>query len=949
MRSLLLLLLAVNVAAAEMILVKDGVPQAEIVLEAKPSTSAQLGAFELNHHVKMITGAEFPVKYGKGTSGKIQIVLGGDNKPVGKEYSSIKFSGNTIKISGSDTPDFRKVNYNNWHSFPEIGQYNGTLFGVYDFLEKYCDVRWYGLTDDATTFTPRKTLAVTVKDNYHSSPTDAFRDNYNSGGRPMMLKVQHYTARDERLMRLRWRNAAFFGQTNHNVYRIYFTHWGKAKKPAYAALFKDRRENYFAQGYKGRMAPSDGFLRREYPNDADMPPGICFSEPEVVDFFANQAVEQWQGKPMVGLPSNGFYQKRVEGKPFFSSVQHQDTQGPCNCPKCLEAAKKGQNYLMWQWIADIANATAKKQPGIGISTLAYQRSLAYPENVKLPENLCVQMCLGVHAWWNPEFYKIQHDQIYKKWMDNKGKRVMTVWLYLYNPHWDSKTRYKHKFFPGVYPRHAGRIAKKMTQDGVRGMFNECEWFCSMLEVYVVNKIFYDPSLDPDQIVDEFFGKFYGKAAPEMKAFYTELEDTYWNWKNYPAEMFGKNSIAERLRGHSLGTGMLNANNNWSLGTAERMKRLSGLLAAAEKKAAGDALVLKRISWIRKGYWDQAVEGRQDYVHRLKVNSMPDKNIVINRVADANGDPSKIDWSKQVSVGDCHSAEDGTTVPGAFTMKLAADNEYLYFDFVENKVQQEPTLWKNYFEVFMSGSNKDEVTQIAMAPTTTHPLTYKATMINDVFHTKSVAIPVKLKQIEIDKKWHWQMSMPISVLGSKDLRRFQMNFRRYTPEHKLAWNKFFASAAEASTCMGFVAIKGGAAASSEKTIVFKEGRIRKEIGTWYLNGGTIEFTADPNVASVKMQKRDVLVSTESISVVQGDTVTIRWKAEGKNLPGCSIQLYNGSKYGGLNRMKTVAAGNGEFVSTCTIPAKTTAFRVVFTTINPIEFKLTAPVVTVGAGK
>ena len=65
MRSLLLLLLAVNVAAAEMILVKDGVPQAEIVLEAKPSTSAQLGAFALNHHVKMITGAEFPIKYGK--------------------------------------------------------------------------------------------------------------------------------------------------------------------------------------------------------------------------------------------------------------------------------------------------------------------------------------------------------------------------------------------------------------------------------------------------------------------------------------------------------------------------------------------------------------------------------------------------------------------------------------------------------------------------------------------------------------------------------------------------------------------------------------------------------------------------------------------------------------------------------------------------------------------
>ena len=124
--------------------------------------------------------------------------------------------------------------------------------------------------------------------------------------------------------------------------------------------------------------------------------------------------------------SNGAYQKRTPGKPFFSSVQHQDTQGPCHCDACsAKRAKLGENNLMWQWIADIANAVAKQNPEIGISTLAYQRSLAYPDKVKLPENLCVQMCLGIHAWWNPEFYKIQHDEIYKKWMKNKRKSLIS--------------------------------------------------------------------------------------------------------------------------------------------------------------------------------------------------------------------------------------------------------------------------------------------------------------------------------------------------------------------------------------------------------------------------------------------------------------------------------------------------------------------------------------------
>ena len=947
MRSLLFLLLAVNVAAAEMVLVKEGVPQAEIVLESTPSASAQLGAFELNYHIKMITGTELPLKYGKGSAGKIHIELGGDNKPAGKEYSSVKFTKNGIRISGSDSPEFHKVNYKNRESFPKL-PYKGTLFAVYDFLEKYCGIRWYGLTDDATVFTPRKTLAVQVKDHYHSSPTDAFRGNHNSGGRPKMLNVVKYTPRDQDLMLLRWRNTSFFGQTNHNVYRIYFTHWGKAKKPAYAALFQDRREHYFAQGYKGRMAPSDGFVRREYPNDADLPPGVCFSEPGVVDFFANQAVEQWHGKPMVGLPSNGRYLKRLEGKPFFSSVQHQDTQGPCHCKKCIEAAKKGQNHIMWQWIADIANAAAKKQPGIGISTLAYQRSLAYPENVQLPDNLCVQMCLGIHAWWNPEFYKIQHDEIYKKWMTNKGGKVMSCWIYLFSPSWDSKTRYKHKFFPGVYPRHAGQIIKEMTQDGMRGYFIECEWYCSMLEAYVVNKIFYDPSLDPDQVIDEYFTLFYGKAAPEMKAFFTELEEIYWNWKNYPASMFGKNGVAQRLRAHSLGTGMLDANNNWSVGTEERMKRLSGLLDAAEKKASGDALTLKRISWIRKGFWNQAVEGRQDYVRRLKVNTMPEKNITINRVPNANGDPAAIDWSKQVSAGDCHTLEDGTSIPGAFTLKIAADEEYLYFDFVENKEQQEPVLWKNFFEIFMSGSDKNRITQIGFAPTTLKPLTYQTTMVNDVLHTRSTPIPLKFNRIETEKQWHWQMAMPLKTLGSKDLRRFQMNFRRFTPEYKLVWNKFFASAAECANRMGYVAIKGGSS-SEQKELGFREGRIKREIGNWFLNFGTISFTPVKNVAEVKMKAKDLLICSDQISVVSGDKITFRWKMEGTDLPRCNIQLFSGSKQIGLKSVKALSKGNGMYEFTYLIPDNTTSCRLVFGSAKAITFHLTAPTVVIGGGK
>ena len=926
---------ALMLPAKELTLVKDGKPMAEIVLYKDATKSAQMGALELNHHLKMITGTELPVvENGKASDGKIQIILGTE-KPLKyeKEFSAVKFDGTKIRIFGYDKTAPGKVNYKNWRSFPINGSI-GTLFAVYDFLEKYCGVRWYGLTDDATAFIPRKTLSVTVKDHEHTPKVDAFRGIYNSGGRNLMLSVLKYTHRDETLMRLRWRCTSFFGQTNHNVYRIYFTYWDKAKKPAYAKLFKEKRPDYFAKGYKGKMTPLDGFLRREYPNDADCPSSVCFSSQGVIDFFVNQALEQWDGKPMVGLPSNGAYQKRIPGKPFFSSVQHQDTQGPCHCDTCAaKAAKHSQNHLMWQWIADIANGVAKKNPEIGISTLAYQRSLAYPDNVKLPENLCVQMCLGIHAWWNPEFYQIQHDEIYKKWMTNKGKRVMTCWLYLFGPSWDSKTRFKHKFFPGVYPENTGKIIKEMVNDGMRGYFIECEWARNMLEVYTATKMFYDADQDVRALLDEHFRLFYGKAGDDMKAFFTELESIYWNWKNYPASMFGKTSIAKRLRAHSLGSGMLNAANNWSVGTDERMARLSKLIESAEKKA-DSPLIKKRISWIRKGFWDQAVEGHKDQKRRTKILKMAEKTATILRVADANGDLTKVDWSKGVAVSDCHTLETGDVVPGAFQLKLQADSKYLYMEFIDSKKQTD-YMWKNFFEVFFSEKGTAPITQIALDRRTKIPLRYETELINDVTHLKSGKYEVKFRQLATDNQWHWQMAVPLSQISKNGMRQFHMNFRRFAPEHKLVWNKFFASAAECIGNMGYISIKDDASKAETNALTFDEGCIRNEIGNWNLTHGVINFTGkdkNPKVADVDMKPNDLMINTKQFPAIAGETIKVTYTAEGKSQPvQVGIQKFRGLKQiYGVTHGKKVSKGNGVYEVAIKIPANCSSYRVVFTT-------------------
>jgi len=54
---------AVRAGMAPLILVRDEQPDATIVLAEKPTRAAQLAAFELQHHVRLITGAELPITH----------------------------------------------------------------------------------------------------------------------------------------------------------------------------------------------------------------------------------------------------------------------------------------------------------------------------------------------------------------------------------------------------------------------------------------------------------------------------------------------------------------------------------------------------------------------------------------------------------------------------------------------------------------------------------------------------------------------------------------------------------------------------------------------------------------------------------------------------------------------------------------------------------------------
>lgn len=904
------LFLFASAGAGEVTLVRDGRPCAEIVLRSDAVSSAQLAAFELNHHIRLITGTELPVV--RQASGKAETVieLGTEQRPFKEEYACVSVRPGKIRLWGYDAPFREKVDYADFRTFPKGSL--GTLFATYDFLEKFCGVRWYAPGPVGTVCTPRKTLAVPEGENRVVSATSGFRRLSPMRNRWTINKFYGCTSRDAALFFKRWRTYEYSPGDQHNIYPIFYEYYGPAQRdPALRAIFKERRLNYFAQGYDGVMAPVDKYVRREYPNDVNLPPGICFSDPGPVKYFANMALRKYNNEKIVGLPRP--YTPRLQGRDFYDAVNHMDATSVCRCAKCQAALAAGKS-LQWQFIADVAREAAKLNPAINIRGSAYQDRAPFPKDVDFPPNVGASMALGVHAWWNPDFYKIQHDEYYSSYIRHFGGKKTIVWLYLFGPSWDSLTRYKHKYFPGMYPRLAGRIAKEMARDGITGVMLEVELEQNTLEAYLACKLFYDAGLDVEKAISEYFDKYYMEAAPEMRAFYGEIENAFCNWKNYPKDMFGPKGAAEKQRLNSLGSGMLTADRNWSIGTPERMAKLKKLFEQAEKKAS--PLVKKRLTLLRRAFWDQTLAGMKDHLLRERNLKAPVKTVTIPLIADAAGDPGRVNWEKAASVGNCHLITTGEEVPGAFLLRMAADKKHLYMELIDRRPITARGKWNNYLEIFLSRDGRMPVAQLGFGIGWQSMLAWKTDLINDAVNVSSVP-PVEVyganfKLIDDRKLWHWRAAFSLEKLfGPGPVGEFRMNLRRKSPENRLCWNRFFASSQDCLEpgILGNVLIRD---MDRPEDLPFAPTRFRGEIGTWRMLEGFHRFSGRPGEAHVRFTgKKDALIFNAPVANRKGQSVTVSYAASKDLALRILLIPRDGVKRFPAAVKRAVKTGNGRF--------------------------------------
>ena len=160
-------------------LAQEGKPAATIVIARQPTRAAQFAACELQWHLKQITGGDFSIVHDDRTISGLSILVG-DSQPVRalgiqpdqlqKQEYLIRFTPQALVLVGRDKDDRGSVQYDQTPSqqaldtWPGIWDEQGTMYAVYDFLERHCNVRWFTPTEFGTDCPRQATLTVTGAD-----------------------------------------------------------------------------------------------------------------------------------------------------------------------------------------------------------------------------------------------------------------------------------------------------------------------------------------------------------------------------------------------------------------------------------------------------------------------------------------------------------------------------------------------------------------------------------------------------------------------------------------------------------------------------------------------------------------------------------------------------------------------------------------------------------------
>ncbi len=488
----------------------DGQPYTEIVVAPDAPDMTKLAAREFQAFAKAVTGQELPLATDGVGSGKPPAVYIGESaamKRLGIGADGLKPEGyrivvrpGVLAIVGRDyagPPMQAQQNpwrlcdlYNPALKLNALGE-AGTLYGVYAFLERVCGVRFYMPGELGTVLSPRAEVKVPQ---FVLESAPAFTYRY-----PWLCVL------DQRPEEALWFRRAGFGGTapvviTHNFDAMY--HHGTAH-PEFFALVDGVRD---CQPGGSKTAVIGAC-------------NLCLSNEQMIRQFAADICD--------------FFDQHPEQQ-FFPVGPPDGMTRICEEPRCQEqidreAPENGKysNYV-WGFVARLAGEVAKRHPDKFVGCFAYERYNRPPTRVaRLPPNVAVMICKQRRMFVLPAEEKRVLADI-AAWKEKAA--AVYYWDYYIFDSWQP-----WRGLPVLYSKVIEKDFRWMQAHGIRGEFIEAEGEAGEgvmrmhrpatqhLNLYLTARLGWDPTLNVQDVLAEYYRLFYGPAEAQMKEFWTLAE------------------------------------------------------------------------------------------------------------------------------------------------------------------------------------------------------------------------------------------------------------------------------------------------------------------------------------------------------------------------------------------------------------------------------------------
>ncbi|MDD4018773.1 MAG: DUF4838 domain-containing protein [Kiritimatiellae bacterium] len=495
MKSLVCLFAAALVPAAlwsqELTLAVRGQPAAySIVRPANASPSQIHAAGEFQKFTEQMTGVKLPVIADDAPLPARAILLGGT-----RHTAQLLGAAPDLAPLGED--GFRLVTRPP-HLLILGGPVRGTLYGVYEALERFGGCRWYASWHSV----------IPKHDAWTIPPVDETQKPAFALREPFWFDMFDGD--------LAARNKA-----NGNAMRLTGKHGGHSFRfggglgscHTFNALcppdrYFDAHPEYFSE-VKGKRI-------KDYTQ-------LCLSNPDVLRIVTSNVLERIRKDP---------------GASFYG-VSQNDWHNFCTCPACKAVDDREESHAgtMIAFVNKVAEAVEKEFPDVIIETLAYQYTRKPPKTIRPRPNVMPCLCTIECDFSFPiDTSAFKENRSFRD--DIRGWGAISRCLYI----WDYTTNFRTYTAPFPNVRvlqdnvkffRANRVDYLFEQGAYQGRHADF----AELKAWLLAKWLWNPDLPAEPLLNDFFAGYYGAAAPLARRYFDELHTFYDDPVKKPLRIF----------------------------------------------------------------------------------------------------------------------------------------------------------------------------------------------------------------------------------------------------------------------------------------------------------------------------------------------------------------------------------------------------------------------------